>query len=82
MVIEAATARWMVMSSGDEEGSTVVLASFLPSQVGRRWKWFREALIGPVGVVDFWTPRLLLVHDAGVLELLDERLLAPELAQK
>ena len=71
-----------MMSARDEQRTAVVLATLLPAQVRRRREGFRETLVGTVRKVDLGPPCLLLVHDAGVLELLDERLLAPELAQK
>ena len=65
-----------------KESTSVVLTTLLSTEVRRSREGLRKALIGTVGIVDLRTPSLLLVHDAGVLELLDERLLAPETAQK
>ena len=71
-----------MISARDEQRTAVVLATLLPAQVRRLREGFRKTLVGTVRKVDLGPPSLLLVHDAGVLELLDERLLAPELAQK
>ena len=72
MVVEPAAARRMVVGAGDKERAAVVLAPLLSTEMsgGRERLW--ETLVWPVGEVDLWAPSLLFVHDAGVLELLDE----------
>ena len=47
--------------------------------MGGRRERFRETSVRTIRIVDLRAPRLLLVHDAGVLELLDERLFAPKM---
>ena len=66
------------MSARNEESATVILAPFLPTQMSWRRERFRKPLIRTIRVVDLRPPRLLLIHDARILELLDERLLAPD----
>ena len=55
-----------------------MLTPLLATQVGRRRELFWKTFVGTIGIIDLWPPRLLLIHNAGVLELLDERLLAPD----
>ena len=61
-----------------EQSAAVVRAPLLPAQVRRGRERFRKPLIRTIRVVDLRPPRLLLIHDARILELLDERLLAPD----
>ena len=77
MVVQASTAGGLVMRARNEQRAAVVLTTLLPTQVRRRREGLRETLVRTVRKVDLRPPGLLLVHDAGVLELLDERFFPP-----
>ena len=57
-----------------------MLTPLLATQVGRRRERFWKTFVGTIGIIDLWPPSLLLILNAGVLELLDERLLSPKTA--
>lgn len=67
----------VVVSTGDVQRPAVARTTLLPAEVGRLREGFGEALVDALGVEDLGLPALALVHDARVLELLDESLLAP-----
>ena len=62
----------VVVGPRDKQRTTVARAALLPAQVRRRRERLGEALLRAGGVEDLGAPGLALVHDAGVLELLDE----------
>ena len=66
-----------MVGARDEERTAVVLAALLPPEVGGGRERLWQTLFGAVRVVDLRAPGFLLVHDARVLELLNERLFPP-----
>ena len=67
-----------MVGTRDKQSTPIMLTPLLTTQVSGWRERFRETFVRTIGVVDLRTPRLLLVHDAGVLELLNKRLLPPE----
>ena len=66
----------VVVSARDEKRAAVARAALLAAEVRRRREGLGQSLSGAVGVEDLGPPFLAFVHDARVLELLDEGFLA------
>jgi hypothetical protein len=61
----------------DVQGAAVHRTAFFPPDVRRKRKRLWKSLLGArFRIKDLWSPRFTLVHDARVLELLDESFFA------
>lgn len=64
------------VKTGDVQSATVEGAALFATDMGRSREGLQKALVGSKRVEYFRAPRLPLVHDARVLELLDQSFLA------
>lgn len=78
MSVVAEVAAVMMVSAGNEQRATVVCATLLAAEVGGGRERFGQPLVWPIRVEDPGSPLVSFVHDARVLELLDECFLAPK----
>ena len=78
MSVVAEVAAVIMVSAGNEQRATVVCAALLAAEVGGGGERFGQSLVWPVREEDPGSPLVSLVHDARVLELLDECFLAPK----
>ena len=67
----------VVMGTRDVECPTIARTAFLPAEVGWCRERLRQALVGSFGEENFRTPGFALVHDARILELLNQSFFAP-----
>ena len=81
-MVETAAPTRRLLRAGNIQSTTIVLTALLPPEVRGRRERLGEALLRPVGEEDLRAPSLALVHDARVLELLNESFLAPAAACK
>lgn len=77
MSVVAKVAAVIMVSAGNEQRATVVCATLLAAEVGGSGEGFRQSLVWTIREEDPRSPLVSLVHDARVLELLDECFLAP-----